>query len=107
MEKGNKKKIVLPIALGVAVLLFFLIPYVAYLHENGNKDNSGNGPGRKNKAEVSYTNEIYKKIYKNIEKYEDYLYEQSQIVYEAETTDSSEVAADSGKNGWGVYLSYK
>ena len=95
MEKGNKKKIVLPIALGVAVLLFFLIPYVAYLHENGNKDNSGNGPGRKNKAEVSYTNEIYKKIYKNIEEYEDYLYEQSQIVYEAETTDSSEVAADS------------
>ncbi|MCR5227093.1 MAG: beta-propeller domain-containing protein [Eubacterium sp.] len=95
MKKGNKKKIVLPIALGVAVLLFFLIPYVAYLHENGNRDSGGNGPGRKNKAEVSYTNETYRKIYKNIEGYADYLYEQSQIVYEAETTASSDGTADS------------
>ena len=108
MKKENKKKIALPIVLGVAGLLFLIIICGAVFLVRRIKGGAGDGNDLNNKyksgvsykpedsykSEVSYKDEIYTNIYNYIKDYEDYLNEQAKVGSEAEDfSESSDGAA--------------
>lgn len=108
MKKENKKKIALPIVLGVAGLLFLIIICGAVFLVRRIKGGAGDGNDLNNKyksgvsykpedsykSEVSYKDETYTNIYNYIKDYEDYLNEQAKVGSEAEDfSESSDGAA--------------